>query len=220
MNVLLLILELLFVAFSLIYLCKKYKSDGIYLWLLVFASILGIISQKTIEIFDLEVNLGVVINSFMFICSNILVQKKGPKEINKVLSIITLANAIIFTFSIISILCSSSSMNELENNAFNQLFNLNNRIYFSQVISIIISLWLNSMLYHQIRQVKNKIILSNVLSTIIIQFIECLLFCLIAYTFKVSMLNVIELIVIRYIFKVVIGILGTSVIYAVNSFER
>lgn len=220
MNTLLLILESLFGVFSLIYLYKNYKYDGIYLWLLTFSSILGIISQKTVEIFELEVNLGIVINCLIFISSNILVQKKGPDEVNKVLSIIVLSNIIIFTFSIVSVLLSPSGVDEIENNAFNQLFNLNNRIYFSQIISLIISLWLNSMLYHQIRQIKNKIILSNTLSTIIIQFIECLLFCLLAYIFKVSILNVIELIVIRYIFKVIIGILGTGVIYAVNRFER
>jgi len=220
MNIVLLLIEILFSSVTLIYLYKKDKYEGIYLWILLFSMLLGIISQKVVEIFGLELNLGIVINSLMFIATNILVQKKGPKEISKVLSIIILSNVVIYSFSIISTICSTSNINEITNNAFDKLFYLNNRVYFASILALIISLWLNSMLYHQIRQIKNKIVISNILSTIIIHFIECIIFCIISYIFKIPLINVIELIVIRYIFKVTIGLIGTNIIYLVNSIER
>lgn len=220
MNIILLFLEIIFSSLTLIFLFKKYKYDGLYLWILLFSMILGIVSQKVVEILGLETNLGFVINTLIFIASNIIVQKKGPKEINKVLSIIIISSVTMYSFSILTSIMSISNINEISNNSFNELFYLNSRPYFASVISIIISLWLNSMLYHQIRQIKNKIWISNTLSIIIIGFIESILFCLISYAFKLSLLNVIELIVIRYIFKTIIGLIGTSVIYIANSIER
>ena len=220
MNIILLFIEILFSSSILIYLYKKEKNDGIYLWILLFSLLLGVITQKTIEVFGLEVNLGIVINSLMFIATNILVQKKGPKESNKVLSLIILGNIIIFTISILTTILSSSTINEVTNIAFDKLFYLNNRIYFASIISLTISIWLNSILYHPIRQIKNKIIISNILSTIIIHFVESLLFCIIAYIWKIPFINVIELIVIRYIFKTVIGLIGTTIIYIANNIER
>lgn len=220
MNIILLFIEILFSSVSLVYLYKKYKYDGIYIFILLFSMILGIVSQKQVEIFDLEINSGFVINSLIFIASNILIQRKGPEENTKILSTIILSNVIVYTLSIIITICDISSINAITNNAFDELFYLNNRIYFASIISLIISIHLNSMLYHQIRQIKNKIILSNSLTTIIINFIECILFCLISYAFKIPFINIVELIVIRYIFKTTIGLIGTNIIYIVNSIER
>ena len=220
MNIILLFIEILFSSFTLIYLYKKNKYDGIYLWIILFSIILGIISQKVVEIFGLAINLGFVINTLLFIATNILVQKKGPNEVNKVLSIIVLSNVSLYCFSIISTIIGESSINEFNNKAFDQIFYLNNRIYFASIISLMISLWFNSILYHQIRQIKNKILISNVLSTLIMHFVESILFCIISYTFKIPFINIIELIVIRYIFKVTIGLIGTSIIYIVNNIER
>lgn len=220
MNIILLFLEILLSSVVLIYLFKKNKYDGIYLCILVFSMLLGLISQKTVEIFNLEINLGFVINTLIFIASNIIVQKKGPDEIIKILSIIILSNVTLYTFSILTSIMSTSNINEIANISFSELFYLNTRTYFSSIISLIISLYLNSMLYHQIRQIKNKIWISNVLSMIIIQFIESTLFCLLAYAFKMSLLNIIELIVIRYMFKIAIGLIGTEIIYITNRIER
>lgn len=220
MNIILLFIEILISSAVLIYLYKKYKYEGIYICIMIFSILLGIISQKTVEIFDLEINLGFVTNTILIIASNILIQKKGPEENNKIISIIVLSNVVIYTLSIITILFDGSNINELTNTSFDKLFYLNNRIYFATVISLLITIWINSFLYHQIRQIKNKIVLSNILSAIISHFIECILFCIISYTFKISFINVIELIVIRYVFKLVISLIGTNIIYITNSIER
>lgn len=220
MNIILLLIEILLSSSTLIYLYKKQKYEGIYLWIMIFSMFIGIFSQKTTEIFGLEINLGFVTNSLIFIASNILIQRKGPEELTKIYATIILSNVVMFTFAIITSLFTISSINELTNESFDKLFYLNNRIYFSSIISLLISLWINAKLYHQIRQIKNKIIISNVLSTIIIHFIECILFCTLSYAFKLPLINIIELIVIRYIFKVTIGLIGTNIIYMINSFER
>jgi len=220
MNIILLLIEILLSSVTLIYAYKKKKNDGIYFWIIIFSLFLGIVSQKTSEIFGMQINLGFVTNTLILIAANILVQKKGPEESKKIISAIFIGNVIMFSLVTISMLFTPSTINEIANESFDELFYLNNRIYFSSIISIVISIWLNAKLYHQIRQIKNKIIISNILSTIIIHFIECILFCLLSYAFKLPIINIIELIVIRYIFKTSIGIIATNIIYIINSYER
>lgn len=220
MNALLLLTEMLLSSLILIYLFKKEKYEGLYLWILIFSMISGIISQKFITISNLEFNLGIAINTLTFVVCNIINQKKGPKEITNVLTIIILSNVILYSFSTVSTFLTSGDIKELENQSFNELFNLNNRVYFANIISLIISIWINSNLYHQIRQIKNKIIFSNIISIVIINLIESILFCLIAYLFEISFLNIIELIFIRYLFKTIIGLVSIIVIYIINKIER
>jgi len=220
MNILFLFLEIIFASSVLIILFKKNKYDGMYLWILTCSMLLGLMSQKIIEIFNLEINLDFAINSLIIVSSNIIIQKKGPEEIGKILSIIILSNVTLYTFSIISSLTTISNIQELSNNSFNELFYLNNRIYFASIISLLISLWLNSKIYHKVRQTKNKIWISNFLSAVTTNLIESTLFCLIAYIFKISIINIIELIIIRYIFKLIIGLIGTNIIHILNSIER
>ena len=220
MNILLIFIEIIFCSTILIFLLKKYKYDGIYCGILIFSTLLGIISQKVIEIFGLEINLGFGISALIFTASNIIIQKKGPKEIEKVITIILISNLTMYIFLLLTSLINISSINEISNISFNELFFLNNRTYFASILSLVISLWLNSILYHQIRQIKNKIWISNILTTIVISFIECILFILIAYLFEIPLINLIELIAIRYVFKTIIGLIGTSVIYIANSIER
>ena len=138
----------------------------------------------------------------------------------KGIGIVIFSNICVYTLAILSTLITNSNINELTNKAYNNIFYLTNRAYFGNIISLCITLWINSVLYHQIRLIKNKIWISNVLSTIITHFIESTMFCIIAFSFKLSPLNVIELITIRYIFKLIIGLISTSTLYATNSLNN
>lgn len=216
MNILLLLLEILFFSLTLIYSYKKNKYEGIYLWTIPTTILLIIMNLKKVEIFNLEINLGLVINVLLFTTSNILTQKKGPKESLKLLAIIIFTSVVFYSIALLSSLITTSQINYLTNTTFNNLFYLNNRLFFANILSLIIALYLNPIIYHQIRQLKNKIWISNILTTIIIQFIECIIFSLIAYTFKLPIINIIELITIRYIFKIIISLISTSILYILN----
>ena len=60
---------------------------------------------------------------------------------------------------------------------------------------------------------KNNILISNIFSTIIIQFIASILFGVIAYTFIKEPIDIIKIIMIRYLMSLVVGIIGTIPIY-------
>ena len=75
------------------------------------------------------------------------------------------------------------------------------------------SLILNNKLYFYLKRMKNNIFISNVFSTIIIQFIASILFGIIAYIFVKDTIDIIKLIMVRYLLSLVIGLIGTIPIY-------
>ena len=60
---------------------------------------------------------------------------------------------------------------------------------------------------------KNNIIISNIFTTIIIQFIAAILFGIISYVFVLDLIEILKIIMIRYLIGIVIGILSTIIIY-------
>lgn len=217
MNIIILLLELILSNFILLKAYKKYKYKGIYIFSIIITIILSILSLNTIEVYNLEISSNIIFSAVLFTISSILVQKKGPEEIKKLLSIIVYSSVIVYSIIVLSVCISSSTINEITNNSYNLIFNLNNRLFFANIISLLISIYINSKLYHQIRQIKNKIWISSTLSMIITQIIECFLFSFIGYIFKIPTINVIEILVIRYVFKFIICIINTFSIYIINN---
>ncbi len=219
MNIILFILELILTIMTLLIFYKKYKVEGMYLWIVPASIISGIICQKEIEILNLNINLGFIINSLILIASSIIVQKKGPDEVKSIILQVIYCNIIVYTFGIFSLSLKTSSINEISNLAFNNIINLNNSLYYANFISLIIAMWINAKLYHYIRQLKNKVWITNIITSIITHFIECLIFCIIAYLFDYNIVNILELFIIRYIFVTIISIIGTKVIYIINNID-
>ena len=64
MNILFMILEIILSYISIIYFYKKYKQEGLYTWILLFSLLIGIMPYKTVEIFNLQLNLNMKSKSF------------------------------------------------------------------------------------------------------------------------------------------------------------
>ena len=137
----------------------------------------------------------------------------------QIIAIIIVSTISIYTLTMLTTFITTSSIQQVSNDAYNSLFYLNNRIFFATIISLLIAIYINSILYHQIRQDKNKIIISNSLSQIVTNLIECIVFAIISYTFNLDILFIIEIITIRYLFKLSIGLLSTSTIYIVDKMK-
>ena len=216
MNLLILFIEIVISTLLLIYMYKKYKNDGIYLFIMIVTIILSIMSVKKIELFTFELNLDIVLNSLLFISSTIMVHKKGPNEIRKILTLIVISSMMLFLTSTIVSLITCSEINNISNLSFNSIFNFKSRVYIGMIVSLCISLFINSYIYHLVRQVRNKILLSNVLSIIISSFVECVLFIVIGYSFEIRLVNMVELMFVRYIIKVILCVMATRLIYLLN----
>ena len=106
-----------------------------------------------------------------------------------------------------------SDTNKYTNISYSIIFKNNIRIYLAYTISLILSIYLSTKLYHTMKQIKNKIWISNIFTTVIVEFIESIIFCVIAYAFSLKVIDLIMVIVIRYVIRALIECLGTTVIY-------
>ena len=87
------------------------------------------------------------------------------------------------------------------------------RVFISLVLSISFLLWYNGNIYYYIRRSRNKILFSNIGSILIIQFIESIMFIFIAYLFVYDITSLFGMLVIRYLVKVVLGAIGVIPLY-------
>ena len=96
---------------------------------------------------------------------------------------------------------------------YDNIFDNSIRLLFASIVTMLYSLILNNKLYFYLKRMKNNIFISNVFSTIIIQFIASILFGIIAYTFVKDTIDIIKLIMVRYLLSLVVGLIGTIPIY-------
>ena len=212
-SITLLIIELILCITTQIFLYKHYKTIGLYTYVIVGLILSSLMSLKTITLYDFDLNLGIIPFVTIFTSSNILIQKNGSDSTKQL--ILTLSTTFLISFVIIYLinLMNPSNINLFTNASFDNIFNNSLRIYFANFVTILYSLLLNSKLYYYLKKMKNNILISNLFSTIIIQFIASIIFGLIAYTFIKEPIDIIKIIMIRYLVSLITGLIGTISIY-------
>ncbi len=218
MNYVYMIIEILLVYLLLVIFYKLSKKEGLFQYILFMASILSIIMYKLITVMSFQINMGIPIVVGIFICSNIIIQRFGEDEIGKIIKYFSWGY--VGAFIIINLIgvISPSEYNLVGNVAFNSLFGYNLdvlRIYIGGFIAISFMLWYNGYLYYYFRKSHNKLIFSNIGSILIIQFVESIIFVIISYSFSFDLLQIFGMIVVRYLIKVIIGVIGLIPVYMI-----
>ncbi|MGM9882371.1 MAG: VUT family protein [Bacilli bacterium] len=209
MNYVYLALEIILVFLLMFVFYKIDKKNGLFLYILLMSSIVSITMYKLISILSFQVNTGIPIIMGIFICSNIIIQKYGFDEVKRVIK--TFICGYVMTFVLISFTSFVSPNNLIANVSFDSLFgcNINTlRTFFAGLIAISLMLWYNGSVYYYIRRNKNKILFSNIGSICIIQFLESTIFIIISYIGLFDLTYIFGMITVRYLLKVVIGIVG------------
>ena len=209
----LIIIELIICFLMLIIMYKKYNKIGIYTYCVISLILTGIMSLKTITLYDYDMNLGIIPLITIFTASNILIQKEGPDEPKALLLITLLSFFISYIILLITSYISSSNINLFMSASYDNIFSDSLRIYFATFVTTLYSLLLNMKLYYYLKKMKNNILISNLFSTIIIHFISSILFGTIAYIFTKDAIDIIKIIMIRYLVSLCVGILSTIIIY-------
>ena len=219
-NIILIFIEMIICYVLLLLLCKKFKTDGIYVYGIIATFIPCIMSLKQIELMGVNVPIGFAVTTSLIIAGNMITQKRGPEELKTYLSLVLVTALISCSFLNLSGIIDSSEYNKLSNISYDNIFKYNLRIYLGLTISIIISIYLSSKLYYLLKRLQNKIILSNIFSIIIVELLENILFVFIAYLFEYEPIDLILCLVIRYMIKTVIGLIGTITIYIANKYKQ
>lgn len=212
-NIYLLTIELIICLIVMLLTYKLFKLEGLYVYMISMFILSNIMTLKLIPIFEFDTNLGIVPLATIFIASNIIVQKQGPEEIKKVTLTIIAFSIISFGILYLTSQLESSNINLFTNKSYDNIFMESERIYFANIATLLYSLLLNSKLYSYLKSVKNKIWISNIFASIIIQFIASILFNILAYIFVKELIEIIELIVLRYMISLIATIIGTINIY-------
>lgn len=212
-NITLLIIEsiICFIFFVIAY--KKYKTEGIYVYTIILTILSFFLSLKKIEFYHYELNLGIIPFVMVFTSFNIIIQKKGIEETKKLLLIILSTTLISYFILLLVSFMDSSVINLFINASYDNIFDNSLRLYFANTVTLLYSLLLNNKLYYYLKLMKNNIIISNIFTTIIIQFIAAILFGIISYVFVLDLIEILKIIMIRYLIGIVIGILSTIIIY-------
>ena len=211
MNYVYLLIETIIVFLLMLLFYRIGKKEGLFLYIGFIAALLSIIMFKSIDIISFEIDLGVPLVMGIFVCSNVIVQRYGIDEIKKIInSFVFPYVSTVIILSLVSLI-NSSSYHIVTSNSYDSLFgyNLENlRLFISGLLSIGFSLWYNAHIYYYIRKNKNKYVFSNIGSMLIIQFAESILFIIIAYVGVFGFDMLFGMIVIRYLFKIIIGFIS------------
>lgn len=218
-NILLVVAEVLICYTIMIILNKKYKTDGLYVYVIIATFLSCIMSLKQIDVLNISVPIGFGVVTSIIIAGNIITQKRGPEEIKNYLTLILVTALISCCFLNFSGLIESSDYNLIGNESYNSIFDYNLRVYIGNLVSILLSVWINSKLYYEIKKIKNKIILSNIFSITITELLGNTVFMFIGYLFEYELLNIVLCIIFRYMFTITIGIIGTIPIYLTNKYN-
>lgn len=219
-NIQILFIEIVLCFLLMLILYKKSKIEGLYYYIIISFILSNLMSLKIIELYSFDLNLGIIPFTTVFIASNIIIQKKGPDEIKKLILTI-LATSIIsyLIFYLVSIM-QASNINLFTSASYNNIFIDSPRIYFANIVTILYTLFFNSKLYYYLKKEKNRIWISNIFSNIIIQFIASILFPVLAYAITKEMIDILKLIMIRYIISLVVCFIGTFIIYIATNMKE
>lgn len=209
----LIIIELFLCLFTLLFLYKRYGNIGVYTYCIVCMILSSIMALKTITLYNYDIPLGIIPFVSLFTASNILIQKNGTDESKTLLLITTISSIISFIILLLVSYMKSSNINLFMSASFDNIFSDSLRIYFATFVTTLYSLLLNLKLYYYLKKMKNNILISNLFSTIIIHFISSIVFSLIAYTFDKEIIDIIKIIMIRYLVSLCVGIISTIIIY-------
>ena len=212
-EIILLIIELILCLSMIPIIYKQYKLEGMYVYSIASIILSCTMSLKTITIYDYDINLGIIPFVSVFIVSNIIIQKISFEETKKHL-LVTIA-ATIFSYLVIILVSkiSPSNIGLFTNASYDNIYSNSLRFIFANIVTLLYSLIINDKLYYYLKRMKNNILISNLFSTIIIQFISAILFNLIAYVFIKEPIDIIKIIMVRYLMSLVVGTIGTVSIY-------
>jgi hypothetical protein len=217
MNTILLLSELIISFASIIVLEHKYQKEGLYTWIAIAIFLENIMITKSISIASLDINLGIIIQTTIFITTNIIIQKEGTKEINKI--ILLLITTSLFSYFLLSLtsLTTISSITPTMDKSYNNLFLNNLTIFLANNISLLISLKISSLLYYQVKMLENKIWISNIISMIVSQLIYEVLFGTMYLSWQNTFFNTIIIVIIRFLLAIFTQTIGTIIIYYLNN---
>lgn len=207
---------LLLINFTLVILSYRFFGKiGLFVWIAIASILANIQVVKTVSLFSLEATLGNIMYGSIFLATDIINEKYGPKVANKSVLIGFFALAV----SLISMqfaLLFEPSINDVANDALKVIFSPAFRIVLGSLTAYLVSQFLDVYLYAKIRSklptTKHLWIRNNV-STMISKLSDTFIFVSIAFIGVFPKDILIQIYLTTYLLGVIIAALDTPFIY-------
>ena len=150
--------------------------------------------------------------------NNIIIQRFGIDEVKRIMTTSGIAYVVVGIIVSLLSLTINSDYVLTSNEIFNSLFgyDINNiRIFIGGFVSIMLMLWSSSYVYYYIRRSKNILWFSNIGTMLFIQMLESIIFVIISYIGEFDFTLLFGMIVIRYLIKIMIGMIGLIPVYTI-----
>ncbi|MDD2489811.1 MAG: queuosine precursor transporter [Bacilli bacterium] len=219
MNELLWISILLISLVGIIVFYKVFGKMGLYTWVIMALIVANIQAVKTISLFGMQTNLGIILYSTSFLIINIINEKYGKKTAKNIV-LLTLCIQIMFILLMQLGILFKPSVIDMTNENLKLIFNFNIRIFIGSTIAYFISQLCNINLYQLLKLKYNKLWISNGISATISQLLDTFIFMSIAFLNVYSFDLFIKMFIARIILKIIVVIFSTPAIYIANKIEN
>lgn len=213
MNILLGIFSVILVFFSVVIIEKKFKKEGLFVWLSLSTVIANILVCKTIEVFGLITSLGNVMFASTFLVTDILSEKYGKHEARKGI-LMAFLFMIIFVVAIQIGILYIPADGDLMHEAMKILFTLNFRVSIVSLILFYISNNIDILIFHKLAEkYPDKLWLRNNLATMLANCSENYLFVFLAFGGVYDISTIITIATMNSIIEIIIALCDTPFLY-------
>lgn len=210
------------VNFMFFLLCfRLFGKKGLYAWVGVATVLANIQVTKTIDMVGIVMTLGNTMYVSMYMASDLLNEKYGPKEARKAVwfGFFTL---IMTTVIMQMVLQFQPTATDFAQNHMEALFGLLPRLALASLSAYFVSQLLDVRLYSWIRTFfpkRHQLWIRGNGSTMISSFVDTLIFCTIAFAGEYEWSIWLEILVTTYIMKFVLTAAGTPILYIARNFR-
>lgn len=207
-----------FIIINLIMLLVFYKlfgKTGLFVWIAVASIIANIQVNKSIALIGLTATLGNSIYGSIFLATDILNEKYGPKEANRSV-IFGFASSIVMLVTMSLSLLFIPSVNDYAQDSLVTLFNPAIRIVLGSLVAYLVAQFLDIKLFNLIKKKlpSDKFMwVRNNVSTILSQSVDTIIFVTIAFLFVYETTILIQIYISTFVFKVIIALIDTPFLY-------
>lgn len=214
LNLLVGVIELIFIFTMVIILKKKMGKQGLLIWVAIASILANIQVTKSITVLGLNITLGNILFDSIFLCLDILCECYGEKEAItgvKVGAISIIIYLVISQFTITFI----PNKIDIASTSMNTIFTLSPRICIASLLMFILSNILSIKIYDKLKKVfeGKKLWLRNNIATVLSNCVENYMFTFLAFYGIYNIKDIVIIATSTTIIEIIIAILDTPFLY-------
>lgn len=206
MGVLIFIL-LILIAIGLIYIVHRYLGKKeFYLLAIIYSIISFMMSFKIINIFGLDINMGIVFSSSLVMILYYFIHKYGNDDTKKIIVTMIVSTLMCATFMMLNSFMISSLYDTMSTSYQNLVLN-NMALIGLYPVSLALTLFLSNYCFSELKSVSDKKILKSILVIIGIAFIDTFIFIYFSYAIMIRFDIAMEMALGNYLLKTFIMVI-------------